>query len=696
MKNNIQKIFLILILFFGFFTIAKSASAATYWISPTGAASNLAACSGSTPLSGTAACSYDKANGSGVVAGDTVYYRAGTYTISSGNAIAPYNSGAEESYITFASYSNEVAAFVGTNYNVYAVNLTGKDYIHVTGYDGATSARGITFSGFYRNIWIYNGSDYNRIDHIEVGSAFATTPSIWQASTDYSVGDYVVQTNLDLGLVMNVTTDNGSSGTTEPTWPTINNAVTDGDLVWTARAGMDYRGSTIYLNSTYNWIHHCTFHDGGYYTSTVDGGGIFELGNEASTTGTDDTNYNVVENSIFYHGGHHVFGLHNLYNVVRNNIMHNEQFFDDGSGQYYGYRIMYMSGSVDASNHGFNLIEKNVLSHGAGNKNQVNQGGAGIGMRQSNTIVRQNSFYALQNGLYINAPEAGKSNRNHVYNNTFFASGFIGNYDSNPNESITSLFRVPIAFSASNIVSNYSVATDKFVGNVFKNNIFWKNANSAGGDMIRSDVGWGACTGQGQTVCGDTVIENNLNRVEASPTDPLFTDEGTYGNPSIGDTVDWYWPSGSTPSGQDITAISTNHTLPVLSLSASSPAINAGSYLTQANGAGSSSTTLIVDDARYFRPAWGNGAGGGAVVEADWIAIGTVSNTHQISSINYATNTITLATPTTWTDDASIGLFKNSDGTQVLYGSAPDYGAYEYVLGSDTTPPQSPTGLQVQ
>lgn len=32
----------------------------------------------------------------------------------------------------------------------------------------------------------------------------------------------------------------------------------------------------------------------------------------------------------------------------------------------------------------------------------------------------------------------------------------------------------------------------------------------------------------------------------------------------------------------------------------------------------------------------------------------------------------------TWADDAPIWLYKKSDGTRVLYGSAPDYGAYEY------------------
>ena len=67
-----------------------------------------------------------------------------------------------------------------------------------------------------------------------------------------------------------------------------------------------------------------------------------------------------------------------------------------------------------------------------------------------------------------------------------------------------------------------------------------------------------------------------------------------------------------------------------------------------------------------------------ANVNADWIAIGTVSNVVQISSINYSTNTITLASAMTWSNNDSVWLYKNSSGEQVLYGSAPDQGAHEY------------------
>ena len=60
-------------------------------------------------------------------------------------------------------------------------------------------------------------------------------------------------------------------------------------------------------------------------------------------------------------------------------------------------------------------------------------------------------------------------------------------------------------------------------------------------------------------------------------------------------------------------------------------------------------TTLVVADAMYFQDGtWGSDLARGVTFFPDWIAIGTVTNTVQISSINYATNTITLASPMTW------------------------------------------------
>src|SRR5208283_4351907 len=120
------------------------------------------------------------------------------------------------------------------------------------------------------------------------------------------------------------------------------------------------------------------------------------------------------------------------------------------------------------------------------------------------------------------------------------------------------------------------------------------------------------------------------------------------------------------------------------SLQSTSPAINGGTYLTTATNSGSSSKTLTVADAQYFQDGtWGSdlsrpAAGLGGTMQPDWIAIGTVTNTVQISAVSYGSynasaGTITLASSMTWASGAPIWLYKKSDGTVVLAGSAPDY-----------------------
>jgi len=54
-----------------------------------------------------------------------------------------------------------------------------------------------------------------------------------------------------------------------------------------------------------------------------------------------------------------------------------------------------------------------------------------------------------------------------------------------------------------------------------------------------------------------------------------------------------------------------------------------------------------------------------------------VNNVVQIKAIDYSQNTITLAAPMTWDDKARVWLYKDSSNRRVLYGSAPDLGAYE-------------------
>ena len=225
--------------------------------------------------------------------------------------------------------------------------------------------------------------------------------------------------------------------------------------------------------------------------------------------------------------------------------------------------------------------------------------------------------------MYFKSGSGSSGKDNRVYNNTLYYNG----QDSSiyPN-AVTGFGDLDWRYGIGNHSSGCS-ARD----NIIKNNIIY---DSYSGD--RSDK----CT----------IYNTYTNNYWTTDGDPLFV------NTDVSDPA--------------------SLTLPDLSLQAGSGAIDNGIHLTQANGSGSNSNTLIVDDARYFQDgSWGSSL---SDIQADWIAIGTVDNVVQISSINYSTNTITIASSMTWSGNANIWLYKNSSGAVVLHGTAPDQGAYEF------------------
>lgn len=370
--------------------------------------------------------------------------------------------------------------------------------------------------------------------------------------------------------------------------------------------------------SNHNWVHHNVIYQAGYITTVgcQDQGRLFDIATDDVNDGL--SNHNTIEDNVMYWGGHFIFRTHTSYNVIRNNVFHNESWMEDAPGDCtpampadtngkWGNRNLQILDNIGVAAL-YNLIEGNRSGHaglppdGGGADNYT--------LTAPGNIMRYNvSYNAAQRGLFFKQAGAGDSDNNRVYNNTFYHSGYVG----------------PLL----NNTDGIWIHPDSD-NNVIKNNIIY--------DSYKVDIG-------GETA-GNTV-SNNWVKTNG---DPLFA------NTNISDPM--------------------STTLPDLSLKAGSGAINGGTYLTQANGAGTNSTTLIVDDALFFQDgSWGSSLSN---IAADYIAIGTVGNTVQISSINYSTNTITLAAPMTWSDKAKIWLYKDSSGKIVLMGSAPDIGAYEF------------------
>ena len=147
--------------------------------------------------------------------------------------------------------------------------------------------------------------------------------------------------------------------------------------------------------------------------------------------------------------------------------------------------------------------------------------------------------------------------------------------------------------------------------------------------------------------------------------------------------------TGSCSWASDYTATSTNKTGNPLFVNAGgddfhlqsgSPAVGGGTYLTTATNSGSASTSLVVSDASWFYPGYG-------FVSGDWVRVGS-SATAQITSIDYSSNTLTLASSISWSSGAGVYLYKDSRGNVVLNGTNPDVGALP--SGTSGAPPPPP------
>ena len=256
MKRFLIIIFLLL--------IPSLVGAETYWVSPTGAAASLAACSGATPLSGTDACSRTTAIAGPLSPGDTVYLRAGDSTggyVVAGSGLdyegikTPSNcgggsdpcNGSAGNPITFSAYNNEEVILTQNNFTTasgYGIYLYGRSYIKVTG---------IKFKNFRMFGSISHGSSYNEISY----NQFYTTSD-------------VVQTADVSGL-------------------------------WLISS---YSPDYNYWN-THNWIHHNKFSRASSAPTEgepcVEGGDLIRIGSEPSSQTAPDNadDYNTIENNFF-------------------------------------------------------------------------------------------------------------------------------------------------------------------------------------------------------------------------------------------------------------------------------------------------------------------------------------------------------------------------------------------------------------
>lgn len=358
---------------------------------------------------------------------------------------------------------------------------------------------------------------------------------------------------------------------------------------------IDWSGARIYNNSSFNWIHHCQFSNYGYYNAD-DIGAILDIGSEESKT--DFSNFNLLEDNIFFHGGHHILGVFSMYNVIRRNYFHNEPWSmgnaeSDRGAVLYGNRNVYFSGYPE--NSGFNLFECNRVAYSSDPPDNI--GASGMALTTSHNIVRFNLFYFNDRaGTSMSLTKYYYSDivSNKLYHNTYFCNG-INTQD--PDDHMNSAIGFGL-YSGTHIIQH----------NAIKNNLLFKHRVPYGTYRVN---------------LLDQIFTGNWLGDEQG--DPKFVKAAI----ALGDPMDTYYPD--------------------LRLQLGSPCIDSGTFLTTIVSADGSGRSFQVEDAGYFMDGWG-------IVQGDSIQLYGSDQWAIISHVDYQSNLLTIDRMMTWTRNQGVCL----------------------------------------
>lgn len=612
---------LLIILFLFLPCIAQAAD--PYWVDTSGGAANWAACQSAADPGAGSRCKLDGAQGANInaAAGDTIYLKEGT-TYSTVQTKDVNKTGI---IIPFNSGTSDnkitFTSAPGEQAVLSQASATGAViHLHAVDYIRVVGINITETTGSFFNISY--GSDYNEISYCEFSGA---------------TGSY------SYGIISAIGSD-GSVG----------------------------------ASASHNWIHHNTIEKGGSIDSCSDNGTLVRTAANA----TDEATYNTIENNILAHGGHDVIDLGGRYNIVRNNVARNDESYfpipelcactNCPTSEYFGNRVLIITNYDGTGNTKYNLIEGNRFGY-AGTPPD-DDGSSGIENAGTLGILRYNFLYGNGGmGYYSKSQNSYFSNYNRVFNNTVYYNGY-GDSD----------LSVKIGIN----MTNYTR------GKTLHNEVTYLCIKDLGGAAVDGpeEPGVGANWEEYWEVGGTggyswTTYHAIAWVSEDKPYGNVFKNNIVYGNAAehnITATNTYTSNLNTDPSFLDTTMTDkTSLTQPTLQIGSGSSAKDGGAALTTVHTDDTGSgTALVVTDALYFQDGtWGSSL---SDIKPDWIAVGTVSNIVEIASINYATNTITIANTISRSDGDSVWLYKKSDGTRVLYGSAPDYGAHEYEAETET------------
>jgi hypothetical protein len=372
-----------------------------------------------------------------------------------------------------------------------------------------------------------------------------------------------------------------------------------------------WAGSRVYHDSTHNRIFNCTFsrygNESGSDPDWDDNGCILDIGNDNEE---DQSEFNLVVNSTFFYGGHHILGVYANHNVIRGNTFHNEEWFachrTEIGGLCGGRNVITNCSQPDINTR--NIIEDNIIAYAGVPPDQVSS--AGLSLRTQYNVVRRNAFYSSDSsGLALSADDGNHNDasNNHIYHNVFYRNGYLLFDDWDPRK--------------------YGLMLARWV----------------------DDAGHNAMTGV--AIKNNIFHENNLGAIYYYY---VLEEEQVVADNWLEQGAPGFAAATGDPDPFDLAALD-------FRLQPGSPCIDNGGFLTQATNDGQDSTDLEVADAGYFFDGYG-------IVEADLIQLEGQSVAVAVAAVDYDTNTITLAEPLSWSSGDGVSLpYQGASPDQGIY-----------------------------
>jgi len=313
-----------------------------------------------------------------LLAGDTVFIKAGTYS----SYIAPNNSGAAGTPITYRNFANESVIISNAS---YGISLNGKSHVVISGLD---------FYNLDKFIWLQNGANYNTIAncHFDQGRTIGWSGSKVYRDSRYNwihhcrFSKYGYYDDDDVGCILDI-------GNEESTTDTTSHNLFEDNIFF--HGGHHIVG----VYGRYNVLRNNYFHNEPWSMGTAasDRGAILYGDRNLSFSGyAVNSGRNLFDgNRVAYSSdppdniGAAGMSMNTGYNIVRNNYF----YHNDRAGLFMSLTSTYYSDIV------YNKIYHNTFFHnGLNTQDPIDHGNSGIafGLYSGTHIIKYN---ALKNNL---------------------------------------------------------------------------------------------------------------------------------------------------------------------------------------------------------------------------------------------------------------------------------------------------------